>query len=363
MVPAEPVHLDDLDALRKLDRAGALPLTDDYEQQFRRAWALIDQVDLSPLDPPARILILGTGGGSAAAANLLRTYLYDRCQVPIEVCQAYEPPAFTSPGTLVLAISYSGNTEETLHAYERAVAAGAACLAVTAGGELAERAQRYGHPLIRVPGGLMPRMAIGYLFMSLLAICQRLGLIGIPAEELDEELHGLYEVLAEGRRRYGATVPAGGNEAKQIALALRGYIPVIYGLNPYTGSVAERWKRQLGENSKVMAFANVLPDVHHDEAVGWEMEGELFTRLFFVLLTDEQSPRVLQQRVSATCEVLKGRAGGVRIVRAHGRGRLARLFSLVHLGDYVSLYLALLRGIDPTPVPMIDYFKAVLSRS
>lgn len=362
-MPGMPVDLDDLDALRRLDRAGALSLVDDYTRQFREAWGRVEQADLAGIPMPDHVLILGTGGGSATAATLLRTYLYDRSEVPIEICQAYQPPAYLRRTTLVVAVSYSGNTQETLQAYEQAAASGVSAVVITAGGELAARARSYGHPVIHVPGGTPPRMAIGYLFMALLGVFHKLGLAGNTGVELAEQLGELYAVLAEGARRWGTAMPVTDNEAKQLALALRGHIPVVYGLNPNTGAVAERWKRQFGENAKVMAFANLLPDAHHDEAVGWEMERELFGRFFFILLTDDQAPRVLQQRVAATVEVLRERAGGVRVVQARGRGRLARLFSLVHLGDYVSLYLALLRGIDPTPVPMIEHFKAVLSRS
>jgi glucose/mannose-6-phosphate isomerase len=148
-----------------------------------------------------------------------------------------------------------------------------------------------------------------------------------------------------------------------MAIALEGRTPVVYGLNGFTDAAADRWKRQFGENSKVMAFANAFPDAHHDEAVGWDQESGPLGRFFFVILSDDQADDRLLKRVTASKDVLTERRAAVEVVQATGRRRLARLFSLVHVGDYVTLYLALLRGIDPTPVAVIDHFKSALAKA
>lgn len=350
------VDLDDPRALAAVDRSGALGMCDALAEQFRRPVPPEPEGPLSR-EMASQVLVLGTGGGSAAAARLLRAYAADRCPVPILLHQGYGLPAFARSRTLVIAVSHSGETEEVLDAYREALAAGVPTVAVTSGGTLEALARRRRQPVVPVPGGIMPRMALGYLFSALLGVLERAGLLRVPQDERE----GLYEVLAEGPHLFGAGVPTARNPAKQLALRLEGRIPVIYGLHGVTDAAADRWKRQLGENGKVMAFANRLPDAHHDEAVGWGTEPEALRGFHFVLLDDEHADPRLRRRLAATAAVLDGRAGGVTVVAARGRGRLARLFSLVHLGDYVSLYLALRRGIDPTPVPMVDHFKAVLA--
>lgn len=354
------VDLDDLEALRRLDGGNALGICDRLALQFREAADAAAGLPELPGGVPERVLILGTGGGSAAAARLLGSYVADRCPVPIVLHQGYNLPAFARHGhALVVAVSYSGETEEVLTAYREALAAGAPTVAVTTGGTLAQLAAERQQPVVRIPGGMMPRMALGHLFMALLAILCRLRLADVPEPERVE----LLETLATGSREYGATVPLPRNPAKELALRLEGRIPVIYGLNGYTDAVADRWRRQLAENGKVMAFANALPEAHHDEAVGWGTEDEALRRFHFVLLDDPHAPARLRRRLQATATLLQEREAGVSVVTARGQGRLARMFSLVQLGDYVSLYVALRRGIDPTPVPIIDHFKAVLARS
>jgi glucose/mannose-6-phosphate isomerase len=220
-------------------------------------------------------------------------------------------------------------------------------------------AESHGAPVLQVPGGNMPRIVLGYLIVPLLGLLERLGLIDRDNEEFED----LLAELAIGASRFGVDVRAENNSAKQLAMALQGLTPVIYGLDPLTGAAADRWKRQFGENSKVMAFANSFPATHHDEAVGWDQELEVLQRFSFIILSDEGADPRLLHRVSATQEVLATREVTVNVCEATGRGILARLFSLVHLGDYVSLYLALRRGVDPTPVAIIDQFKSVLAKA
>ncbi|MDP9234915.1 MAG: bifunctional phosphoglucose/phosphomannose isomerase [Actinomycetota bacterium] len=354
-----PIDLDDLRAVRALDSAGAFEETARYADQFREGRALMDAVDGPLGDPPREVMILGTGGGSAAAAKLLAAAVTRRCSVAIQLNQGYEIPAHVGPETFVIAVSHSGTTEEILSAYEEALARGCRSVVLTSGGGLKEVAEVHGAPVISVPGGQMPRIVLGYLIVPLLGLLERLGLIEHDAAEFAD----LLEVLAEGPSRFGPDVPLDRNPAKSLALELSGKTPVVYGLNPVTSAAADRWKRQFGENSKVMAFANAFPDAHHDEAVGWDQEAEALKRFSFVVLSDERADPRLLRRVSASREVLTERGAAVEVVEARGHGTLGRLFSLVQHGDYVTLYLALCRGIDPTPVPVIDHFKSVLAKA
>jgi glucose/mannose-6-phosphate isomerase len=356
---AVTIDLDDFPALRAKDSAGALAETDRYAAQFREGRALIDSFEDPLPSRPDRILILGTGGGSAASANLLRAALGGRCSAPIDLSQGYEIPAHVGPATFVIAVSHSGTTEEILSAYGEALARGCPSVVLTSGGPLQEMAESNGAPVLQVPGGKMPRIVLGYLIVPLLGLLERLGLI----ERDEEEFEDLIRELDTGPARYGVDVPARDNPAKQLAMSLEGFTPVVYGLDPLTAAAADRWKRQFGENSKVMAFANSFPATHHDEAVGWDQEPDVLQRFSFIILSDERANPQLLHRVSATQEVLATREATVNVCQATGRGILARLFSLVHLGDYVSLYLALRREIDPTPVAIIDQFKSVLAKA
>lgn len=354
-----PIDLDDLQAVRSLDSAGALEETARYADQFREGRALIDAVDEPLGDPPRAVMILGTGGGSAAAAKLLAAAVTRRCPVAIQLNQGYEIPAYVGPETFVIAVSHSGTTEEILSAYEDVLTRGCRSVVLTSGGGLKEVAEVHGAPVISVPGGKMPRIVLGYLIVPLLVLLERLGLIEHDAEEFED----LLDVLAEGPSRFDPDVPVDRNPAKSLALKLSGKTPVVYGLNPVTSAAADRWKRQFGENSKVMAFANAFPDAHHDEAVGWDQEAEALKRFSFVVLSDERADPRLLRRVDASREVLTERGAAVDIIEASGHGTLGRLFSLAQHGDYVTLYLALCRGIDPTPVPVIDHFKSVLAKA
>jgi glucose/mannose-6-phosphate isomerase len=340
-----------------MDSGGALAETDRYAQQFREGRELIEQFDGSFEDQPERVMILGTGGGSAAATKLLKTAVAHRCSVPIDLNQGYEVPAHVGPETLVIAVSHSGTTEEIVSAYKDALSRGSHSIVLTSGGELAEAARDHGAAVVSVPGGKMPRIILGYLIVPLLGLLERMGVI----ERDDEEFENLLEILALGPTRLGPQVPVEDNPAKQMAIALQDRTPVVYGLNGLTDAAADRWKRQFGENSKVMAFANAFPDAHHDEAVGWDQEQSALERFFFVILSDDQGGDRLLKRVTASRDVLTERGAIVEVVESIGRGKLGRLFSLVHLGDYVTLYLAFCRRIDPTPVTIIDHFKSVLA--
>jgi glucose/mannose-6-phosphate isomerase len=353
------IDLDDVSALRNLDSARALTETGRYADQFREGRALIDRLEASLGGRPQSVMVLGTGGGSAASANLLTAAVRRRCTAPILLNQGYEIPAYVGPETFVIAVSHSGTTEEILSAYEQALARGTRSIVLTSGGGLQEMAEAQGVPVIAVPAGKMPRIVLGYLIVPLLSLLQRLGVIDADEAEFED----LIDVLARGPGRFGPDVPVDRNLAKQVAITLQGKTPVVYGLDPLTSAAADRWKRQFGENSKTMAFTNSFPHAHHDEAVGWDQERDVLRRFGFVMLSDERADPPLLRRVTASREVLSERGATVSVIEATGGGTLGRLFSLVHVGDYVSLYLALCRGLDPTPVAVIDHFKSVLAKA
>jgi glucose/mannose-6-phosphate isomerase len=329
--------------------AGLVVRTADF---LREGWELGLRADLPEGSPPSHLLVLGMGG-SGIGGDLLRSLLYDRVRFPVTVVKDYTLPGWVGPGAVVFACSYSGNTEETLAAYGAAGAAGAACVAVTSGGRLAQRAQEDGVPLVRIPSGLPPRAALGYLLGPMLGALHRWGWVDGLEEDVVEAEALLRRLAAE----WGPDVPTAHNPTKQLARSLVGRVPVVYAASRLSEPAALRWKTQLNENSKVYATWNVFPELNHNETVGWALAGQPEGLLEVVVLRDPEDPPRLVRRVEITREVVLGGATGVHQVHARGARRLSRLLSLVLFGDLVSVYLAYLNEVDPTPVTVIDELK------
>lgn len=348
--------LDDLPQLGRLDQQGMLGYVTTWPEQLERGRAMGATVEL-PASYYRNIVFLGTGGGSAAAAHLAKGMLLTRLPVPFSIHQGYQCPAEVGPETLVLVSSFSGNTEETVQATRGAIQRGAAPVIFTGGGGLLDLANASGLPLAPLPKGMMPRVAAPTLFAALLAIFERLGLIQ-PLNWGE-----LAQVAAKRVSQVGPRVPVCTNPAKSLAAALNGYIPVIYGAGG-TAAIAQRMKNQLAENGKTLALWNSIPDLHHDEIVGWDMADTLTSTLYLVFLRDEQEAAKISKRFEATEEVLRPRAAGFTEVwpSCPGASDAARFIDLAVFADFVSIYAALAKGVDPTPVAIIDLFKAKMGQ-
>lgn len=347
------MRLEDPAVRREHDPAGMLELITRFPQMCEEAWALGSAAS-APVGPFTTIVALGMGG-SGIGGDLLRTVLHDEPVGPVAVVKGYHVPAFVGPQSLVVACSYSGNTEETLTAYQEAVDRDAACVAITSGGHLLHQARERGHPTVVVPGGIPPRAALPYLFLPMVAVLSRAGI----CRSFDGELQEAAEVLRRVVEAHGPSRADGG--ARQIAGRLSGRIPVIYSATPFLEPAAQRWKDQFNENSKAFASWNTFPELNHNETVGWGLDDALARTLHVIILRDSDEPRRLAQRVGITRELAFDKAAGVDEVRAQGRGKLARLLSVILIGDFVSWYLAMLRGVDPTPVPVIEELKRRLA--
>jgi glucose/mannose-6-phosphate isomerase len=349
--------LNDPHALRQLDSLGSLAATEDYPSQFALGLELAADFSLPPCFKREyhEILVLGTGGGSSIAGALLTSLFFDQLKQPVIINQGYNIPAYADRDTLVIALSHSGNTEEILSALGQARRRGCPALAITAGGALGDICRTEDIPHIIVPRDIgHPRRNLGYIVPPLVLALAQLGLV----PDITADIREAIALMADLKNQYGVDTPLEQNPAKQLAARLRGHIPLIYGSSDYLQAPAWRWKNQFGENGKLMAFYNLIPHLHHDEAVGWDMEPELLRHFFLIILRDDQLdlPKV-QKRKEITAQMLRERMGGVEEVWAQGRSRFARLFSLTYLGDFVSLYVAAVRGIDPTPVAIINLFK------
>lgn len=339
-----------------VDGSGMARLVASWPDQIRDQRRVLERAPF-PLEMTApRLLAAGGLGGSAIGADLARGLVEDTLDIPFLVVRDYQWPAAVGAGSLCVVSSYSGNTEEALALYDEARERGATRAAVASGGELARRCEADGVPCARLPAGLPPRAALGYSLVSLLALLEALGCAGVGPAALDEA----ESVLAAGNRRLAPEVPEAENPAKRLALALRGKIVVVYTATRFLSGVGLRWKGQINENAKAPAFAATFPELNHNEVVGWEGLSELHSRFAVVCCRDpEDHPRVAR-RAELTRAQLEEDGVAVHEVWPEGRGRLARLLSLVQLGDWTSLYLAVLAGVDPTPVERIESLKRAL---
>ncbi len=343
--------LDDISNHRAADPSGMLQVALDLPGQVREGWRLGCAAPLPSLPaPPAHLVVAGMGG-SAIGGDLLAAVLEPRLPIPLVVVRDSRLPSYVGPRSVVIATSYSGETEETLAAAEQAVKAGAALLAITSGGRLAEIA---GDRLVRIPRVLAPRAALGYLMISALAALDRWGLCGPCAGDVEDTAAVLHEVASE----VGPLVPTARNAAKSLAGRLSGCTPAIYAGSPEVEAAARRWKTQFNENSKVFATWNTFPELTHNEIVGWSGPAEVLRTIAVIVLLGGQESERAMHRIRSTSELAFRKAAGVHEIPGRGGNRLSRLLSLVLLGDVTSVYLAYLRGVDPTPVDAIDAIKS-----
>lgn len=352
----EGVDLDRVESFASVDPDGMLALVEGFQDQCRRAIEVGKRAPL-PARRDFRSIVLAGMGGSAIGGDLLRTCLAGELNVPWVVNRDYGLPKWVGTETLLLAASYSGDTEETLAAFEEGLARGATVFCLASGGTLGARAQELGLPLAEIPSGLPPRAALGYSFFPLAVVLGRLGLAPVRGTEMEEAL----TAIGRASERWGRDRPVAQNAAKGLAERLVGRLPVVYAGEGLLSSVAVRWKGQLNENSKELSYYALFPELNHNEVEGWRGVGPLGRNIHLILLRDrEDSPRV-QHRMEITADIIGERAGEITELWSEGAGRMARMFSLVCLGDFVSVYLALRSGRDPTPVENIGRLKRALA--
>jgi len=315
----------------------------------------VESAGLSEWDSPGGMVVAGMGSSSIGGA-LARAVLGDHCIRPMTATRGYGLPGWTTPDTTVLCASYSGDTEETLAAYDAAGALGARRVVVTAGGRLAEIARRDDVPVIPLPGGFPPRVTVGYMTVAALEAAALCGVGHRMASDIDVAVGHLEHLCGE----WHPEVDEGRNTAKKLARALHGTIPVIVGAG-LTVPVAYRWKTQINQNAKMPAFSHDLPELDHNELAGWG-NAEAFGRFSAVFLGDADNHPRIADRIQLTCELIDDDAAGTFQLETLGQSTVERVMSLVLLGDLLSLYLAVLQDVDPTPVGIIDDLKARLAQ-
>jgi glucose/mannose-6-phosphate isomerase len=302
----------------------------------------------------SRIFLAGMGG-SGIAADIFDAWIADRSRVPLRVVRDYRLPPSAGRGDVLVSISYSGDTEETIAATAHGLKLGCRLIAITSGGTLARLATDAGAQVVKVPRGLPPRGAFGHLFGVLPGVAEE-WVYGDLRGELDRAIVHLRDL----RTRIEPGVPSRKNRAKLLASRLKGRVPIVYGAGPLR-SIATRWQTQLNENAKVLAFSSTFPEADHNELVGW-CEDPGARRFVPIILRDPEEGDAMRARLDATASLL-GTTARVEQVSDEDDELLGRMLGLLHLGDYVSLYLAALRGVDPLPVTPIEDLKARIARA
>jgi glucose/mannose-6-phosphate isomerase len=337
-----------------LDSLDMFGVTARFPEQVAEAAKVAQGIEgLPPADEVDNVLVLGMGG-SGIAGDVLAAVGGPFVPVPIVVTKGYAPPSFVGPGTLCFAVSFSGNTEETLEAAQAASAAGARMVVVTAGGELGALAPSWQAAHVPLPTDIpQPRAALGALSVPLILLVEKIGLFPGASGWVDAAI----EQLTVRREALEA-----GDAAQQIARTIDGTIPLIFGAGPLGGVAAARWKAQVNENAKAPAFTGTYPELCHNEIVGWGQHGDV-TRQVFTLVElrhDEEHPQELR-RFELVRDLMAEVVHDVIEVRAVGEGPLAQLFDLTLMGDHVSLHMAAQAGIDPGPIPVLDDLKRALA--
>ena len=351
--------LDDPARIKEIDKEGMLEVEEKFYLQLVEAKKIVQKTDLEKIRGGkfSGIAFLGMGG-SGFTGDIIKALIKDDIDIPVEIVKGYRLPSFVKSGWLVVVVSYSGNTEETISAAKQALDRGCEILMVCSGGKLENIARSNNKTVIKIPSGLQPRGAIGYLFFPPYLALDRLDIIKIPSRDIEEAL----DLIKEKAGLYNREVGSDKNFAKNIALKISDNLPIVYGTEGLLSAVAYRLKCEFNENSKTPCWWNEFPELNHNETVGWErLKGT--TRKFTLLVFREKNEKVrIKTRIDVTLNLIRENVSEVIEIPVEGKSKLAKALSTMYLGDITSVYLALLAGIDPSPVEKIQSLKAELAK-
>lgn len=351
--------LDDLDRIKEIDIEDMLGVEERFYSQLLEARKIVQEADLKLLKQKEfkGIVFLGMGG-SGFAGDITKALIKDDIDIPVEIVKGYNMPAFIKREWLAIVLSYSGNTEETISTASQALERGCEILAVCSGGKLGNLVQDNNKTIIKIPAGLQPRGAIGYLFLPAYLALDKLNIITVDPGDMEEA----FDLIEEKAGLYKREVEADRNPAKKLALKISGYLPIIYGTEGLLSAVAYRLKCEFNENSKTPCWCNVFPELNHNETVGWERLKEITSKFVLLVFRDNDEKIRVKTRIEVTSGLIKGNVGRIIEIPVEGRSKLAKALSVMYLGDIVSVYLALLAGIDPSPVKKINILKSELKK-
>jgi len=349
--------LDDLEYIHSIDKSNMLRVIETFPEQLLEALSVVERSKIRKIDGrKVNSIVVAAVGGSAIQGDLIRNWNEDQMAIPLEICRDSTLPSYADRRTLVIAVSYSGNTQETLSQVVEAYERRCKVFSVTSGGQLERISEKLGVPTVKVRSGLVPRAALPHLLTSTAHIIWRSGLM----KSIQEEIKLASRELSEIRKEIRAENPLQNNRAKQFAIDLLGKFPAIYS-SARTSGVARRMKNQFNENSKVPSKFELLPEAIHNEVEGWKRldaaeEASMPFSIVFIRDTEETESECVGFE---EMKKLLNEAGvsEVKQVLLEGETKLGRLLSGVYFGDFVSFYLAVARGFDPTPIKSIEKLK------
>ena len=343
------IVLNDIARIRKIDKNNMLSFCLNAAHHFRKAKEAAERI--SPNFSKPRNVIIAGMGGSAIGGELLKDLTRHNAQTPIEISRDYSLPAYANEKSLVFILSYSGETEETLSSFISALKKKCMIFCLSSGGNLLNFADKLGVPYLKIPSGMPPRAALPYLFMPLLVLARKNQIFTSASADLSEALN-ILEILSEDN---SPERKISDNLAKTLALGINGTIPVAFGQGIFR-SVAQRFKTQFNENSKIPSRWEFFSELNHNEIEGWEQKDKLSKYFSTIFIRDKYESYEIRKRIEITKTIVCSDSNLFE-VWSKGKSKLARMLSTLYIGDFTSIYLAILRNIDPTPVNTIASFK------
>jgi len=341
-----------IEMIQEQDKNNQLAVLINSYRQIEYSWSKKISVTQIKVDKISNIVVTGLGG-SAIGGELLSNFLKEELKVPYFVNRNYELPSFAGENSLVIASSYSGNTEETICALNEAIERRAQIICLTTGGEVQEICKKGNIPYFELQKGFQPRYALWGNFFALLKIVESLKLVASQ----EKIVLSIIELL----KSRGEELSGGKNSALEIAEKLCGYIPVIYSVSDYTSSVGTRFKGQINENSKLHAFCNFFPEMNHNEIIGWETVYAKQFKCKAVFIYDESYNDRVKKRFEIVSDLIKQTGTEIITLKSNQTEYKLRLMDLIFLGDFISYYLAIIRGYDPSTIKNINYLKEKLA--
>jgi len=351
--------LDDEKKILILDPSRMLQNIKDLPDQIETCWQQIKDFSIPTHYIKAKnVLILGMGG-SAIAGDLTNSLSLLKCRIPVVIHRDYDLPEFTNPETLVIGVSYSGNTEETISGFERAAAIGAKIIGISTGGTIASICRKYKAPMFSINYGSQPRASLGYQLIAMIGIFNKLGFLQISESEILEAVTTMKTF--ESKIHIG--IPTYQNQVKQLADRLKDKIPIIFG-SGYLQQVARRWKTQINENSKHLAFFEILPELNHNMINSFDFPKKLSEKIFVIMLQSKFDHPRAKVRQQITLQILQQKKIQYETIFLNSANAvLSEMFLSIFFGDYLSYYLALLNNVDPSVIPAAEYLKDRLNSS
>jgi len=347
------INLDEIENYKEIDKQDVLKVVENFPEQCEESLEICKKISLKSFKP-SNIIVFGMGG-SGIGGEVLSALVSNCIKIPLLYYHHYDPPAFTDENTLAFMISYSGNTEEVLKAYDKVKEKGANIIGITSGGQLLSKIKEDSFDFIKVPGGYQPRAALGFLFFPMLYSLYKLDLCRNPEEAIENTI----QLMKKKRETFNRNVPISSNPAKELAMKMFNKIPIIYSSQFYLEPVAKRWKCQINENAKALSYNDSFPELCHNTICGWDKnsDSQNYTVLMLKTKDDDKS---IKTRVSYLKEIIMEKGNTVEELITVGENKLEEIFTTIYLGDFVSVYLGLLRGVNPIDIERINTLKGRL---